>query len=113
MVHPSGTNTEGSDFRLHLSNLHKNFGDLEVLKGVSLSLKKGEVVAIIGVSGSGKSTLLRCVNLLERPDSGRIIFDGQTVFDRNVEEKELRGRSLTELRAAIGMVFQNFNLWPH
>ena len=99
--------------RLRLVNIRKNFGELEVLKNVSLTLRRGEVVAIIGVSGSGKSTLLRCVNLLEQPDCGEIIFDGQQVFSGNAESHQLRGPDLSALRAAIGMVFQSFNLWPH
>ena len=99
--------------RLCLTDICKRFGDLEVLKRVSLSLKEGEVVAVIGMSGSGKSTLLRCVNLLERPDSGSIVFDGDEVFVDADETREMRGRRLSELRATIGMVFQSYNLWPH
>ena len=99
---------------LEISGLRKKFGDLEVLKGVDLSVARGEVIAIIGVSGSGKSTMLRCVNLLEEPTGGTIVFD-----DRPVEFGEASGgwlrreRARAALRAEIGMVFQQFNLWPH
>lgn len=109
--HP--TQSGDGPHRLRLIDIHKYFGDLEVLKGVSLSVEEGEVVAIIGVSGSGKSTLLRCVNMLEQPDKGEVIFDGRPV---RYEEGGLpwrRGVALRELRAAIGMVFQSYNLWPH
>jgi len=99
---------------IELRDLRKSFGHLEVLKGISLSLYPGEVMALVGVSGSGKSTLLRCVNLLEMPTGGDIVFEGTRV----PYEQANRGlfssrRSLTRLRAEIGMVFQQFNLWPH
>ena len=99
---------------LQITGLRKRFGDLEVLKGVDLSVARGEVIAIIGVSGSGKSTMLRCVNLLEEPTGGTIVFD-----DRPVEFGAASGgwlrreRARAALRAEIGMVFQQFNLWPH
>ena len=88
---------------LKIEKLEKSFGDLHVLKGIDLEIKKGEVVCIIGASGSGKSTLLRCINLLEEADSGSIWFDGQDLMDLHV--------NLNALRQKIGMVFQSFNLF--
>ena len=88
-----------------IENLHKNFDNLEVLKGVSLNINKGEIVSIIGSSGSGKSTLLRCINLLETPTSGNIIVDGVNISDRNI--------NIDNIRQNIGMVFQSFNLFEN
>ena len=88
---------------LRIEKLEKPFGALQVLKGIDLEIRKGEVVCIIGASGSGKSTLLRCINLLEEADSGSIWFDGQDLMDLRV--------NLNTLRQKIGMVFQNFNLF--
>ncbi|KAF5071585.1 amino acid ABC transporter ATP-binding protein [Proteiniclasticum sp. QWL-01] len=93
---------------LTINNLYKQFGSLEVLKGVSTTVEKGEVVAIIGPSGSGKSTLLRCINLMERPTSGQILFHGEDLSVLDPESKEL-----TTARGRMGMVFQHFNLFPH
>lgn len=90
---------------IRIENLHKNFGNLEVLKGVSLNIKKGEIVSIIGSSGSGKSTLLRCINLLETLDSGKIIVDGIDINERSV--------NIDNVRKEIGMVFQSFNLFEN
>ena len=90
---------------IRIENLQKSFGSLHVLRDVSLSVKKGEVVCIIGASGSGKSTLLRCINLLEEPDAGHIWFEGQDLTDL---ETDLNG-----LREHIGMVFQSFNLFAN
>ena len=88
---------------IETKQLHKSFGENEVLKGIDLSIKKGEVVAIIGPSGSGKSTFLRCLNLLEQPTSGDIIFEGSSICN---------GKSdVNALREKIGMVFQQFNLF--
>ncbi len=86
-------------------DLHKNFGDLEVLKGISEQIHKGEVVSIIGPSGGGKSTFLRCLNMLEEPTSGQVIFEGQ-VLDSKTTDINLH-------RQKIGMVFQLFNVFPH
>jgi ABC-type polar amino acid transport system ATPase subunit len=90
---------------IKIDNLHKYFGKLEVLKGVSTEIKAGEVVVILGPSGSGKSTMLRCLNLLEKPTSGKIWVDGHEVTDPKV--------NMYKVREEIGMVFQQFNLYPH
>ncbi len=90
---------------IRISNLRKNFGSLEVLRGVNLHVKPGEVVVIIGPSGSGKSTLLRCINVLEEITSGTVVVDGFDVTDRNTD--------VNYVRAETGMVFQLFNLFPH
>ena len=94
-----------------IKGLTKNFGELGVLRGISLDLQKGEVLSIIGSSGSGKTTLLRCINFLETPSSGRITLDGEVMYSdeeiKRVPEKELRRR-----RMNFGLVFQSFNLFP-
>ena len=90
---------------LTVSDLHKWFGKLEVLKGINLSVKEGEVVVIIGPSGSGKSTLLRCINFLEKSQRGEVCIDGQLI-----ERKE---KVINLMRQNVGMVFQHFNLFPH
>ncbi len=104
-----------SDVVMHAEDVHKSFGRLEVLKGVSLEVKKGETVCIIGPSGSGKTTFLRCINHLEKIDSGRIEVNGKLIGyrqrgDRLVEDSE---RNIARQRIQIGMVFQRFNLFPH
>ena len=88
-----------------VNNLYKSFGKLDVLKGVNQHIKPGEKVVVIGPSGSGKSTFLRCLNLLEQPTAGEIIFDGQTITDPKSDINLIRRR--------MGMVFQQFNLFPH
>jgi polar amino acid transport system ATP-binding protein len=95
--------------------VHKSFGRLEVLRGIDLEVRRGEVMCIIGPSGSGKSTLLRCVNHLEKIDAGRLSVDGELVGYRHHGGKlyELRDREICAKRAEIGMVFQQFNLFPH
>lgn len=90
---------------IEIRDLHKNFGDLEVLKGIDLSIAHGEVVCVIGPSGSGKSTLLRCVNRLEDPTSGMILIEGEDITDPDAD--------IDKIRTRIGMVFQQFNLFPH
>lgn len=100
---------------VEISGVHKHFGHLEVLCGISISVEKGKTVCIIGPSGSGKSTLLRCVNHLEPIERGRIFVDGTLVGYREVNGrlKELPGRVVAKQRMEIGMVFQRFNLFPH
>ena len=95
--------------------VHKSFGRLEVLKGISMSVDQGEVFVIVGPSGSGKSTFLRCVNHLEKINAGRIWVDGELVGYRQVGDKlhELRDSEAVAARSKIGMVFQHFNLFPH
>lgn len=90
---------------ISVKNLRKNFGKLEVLKGVNVEIKKGEVVVVIGPSGSGKSTFLRCLNLLEEPTDGEITFEGISITDKKVD--------IDNIRQKMGMVFQQFNLFPH
>jgi polar amino acid transport system ATP-binding protein len=100
---------------LEISNIHKAFGDHEVLKGVDLNLDKGDVVSIIGSSGSGKTTLLRCVNLLEEYQQGEVKIDGRVIGYSNKKNKRTRvnNKQITQDRALTGMVFQSFNLFPH
>ncbi len=86
-------------------DVHKRFGHLHVLKGVSFEVKKGEVVVIVGPSGAGKSTMLRCINALEKIDSGHIYIEGKDIADKKVDKNKIR--------AEVGMVFQHFNLFPH
>lgn len=90
---------------INITNLYKNFGNLEVLKNISTEIKKGEIISIIGPSGSGKSTFLRCINKLEEPSSGHIYIDGMDLMDKNTDINKIRER--------VGMVFQHFNLFPH
>ncbi len=102
--------------KLQIEDIHKRFGSNEVLRGVSLSADAGDVIAIIGSSGSGKSTLLRCINLLERPNAGRITVAGEAlalVPDKNGELMAQDPRQLQRLRTKLAMVFQHFNLWAH
>src|ERR687885_1761061 len=90
---------------LLLENVHKSFGENEVLKGIDLTVEPHEVVCLIGASGSGKSTLLRCVNLVEPIDSGRIVVEGEEITAEGVDANRIRRR--------IGIVYQSFNLFPH
>lgn len=99
-----------------VDNLHKNFGPLEVLKGVSLAAREGDVIAMIGSSGSGKSTLLRCINLLEIPTSGEIYVGNEHIGltrNRKGETVPKDFRQVDRIRTKLGMVFQHFNLWSH
>jgi len=95
--------------------VHKRFGRLEVLKGINLEVKRGEVMCLLGPSGSGKSTFLRCINHLEKINSGRLSVDGELVGYRESGGKlyELHDREIIQKRSEIGMVFQQFNLFPH
>lgn len=107
--------TDSRPIALDLQDIHKSYGSLEVLKGVSLTAHDGDVISILGSSGSGKSTLLRCVNLLENPTSGKIIV-GQEELKLKAKKGELvaaDSKQLEKLRSKIGFVFQSFNLWPH
>ncbi|MDF2683867.1 MAG: glnQ [Brevibacillus sp.] len=97
--------TETAEPIIKIHHLHKSFGDLEVLKGVDITIHKGEVVSLIGASGSGKSTLLRCLNRLETITAGKIIIDN-IVLDESVKH-------INQIRREVGMVFQQFNLFPH
>lgn len=96
---------------LEVSNIKKRFGRTEVLKGISFSLEKGEVLAIIGSSGGGKTTLLRCLNFLETPDEGTISVNGKLLFD-GAQKAALKDETIRQNRLHFGLVFQNFNLFP-
>ena len=96
---------------LEIKDLHKSFGDNGVLKGIDLSLEKGEVLVIIGSSGSGKTTLLRCLNFLETPDKGSISVNGEQLFNSE-DANTLSERSIRKNRLHFGLVFQQFNLFP-
>lgn len=91
--------------KVSVKNLHKSFGELDVLCGIDLDVKEGEVVCLIGPSGSGKSTFLRCLNKLEEPTTGEVVVDGYVLTDKNSD--------INKIRENIGMVFQQFNLFPH
>ena len=93
------------DVIVRIKDLHKSYGDLEVLRGIDIDVHRGEAVVVLGPSGSGKSTMLRCVNLLEKPTSGQIIFEGADITAKGVD--------INGVRAKLGMVFQQFNLFPH
>lgn len=106
--------TTPQDVVLQVEDLHKSFGPTEVLKGIDLSVRRGERIAILGSSGSGKSTLLRCLNVLEMPTRGRLILDGEAVGKPAAGgATRYREAELNRLRARVGMVFQQFNLFPH
>lgn len=100
---------------LIVKNIHKSFGDREILKGISLTLNKGDVVSILGASGSGKSTFLRCINLLETPNCGEITLNGNKLDLVETDEGLVARdpKALQAMRTELGMVFQNFNLWAH
>jgi len=109
-------NTADAQYAVQVADVHKSFGTLEVLKGVSVNVRRGSVVCLIGASGSGKSTLLRCINLMEQPDSGRIHGNGQLVGFREMADGRLRkldNASIYAMRQQIGFVFQLFYLWPN
>ena len=105
-----------STLKLQAIDIHKKFGSNEVLKGVSLEARAGDVISIIGSSGSGKSTFLRCMNLLEKPNAGRIIVAGEElklVADKHGELVASEAKQLQRMRTRLAMVFQHFNLWAH
>ena len=104
-----------SEFLVSIANVHKSYGDFEVLKNVSLDVQRSEVICLIGPSGSGKSTLLRCINFLETYDKGSITIGGKLIGYQEAggNRKLMAARELREMRSSIGMVFQQFNLWPH
>jgi polar amino acid transport system ATP-binding protein len=100
---------------IEVEELHKNFGEVRALEGVSLAVGRGEVICVIGPSGSGKSTLLRCINFLEEPTRGIVRVDGRRVgyVEESGRTRRMSARELARMRAEIGMVFQLFYLWPH
>lgn len=104
-----------SEIILSLTNIQKRFGDIDVLKGISLTARKGDVISILGSSGSGKSTLLRCINFLETPNAGTVNVAGfEVVCDGDVTQNTKKNQqSIYNMRAQLGMVFQGFNLWSH
>ncbi|KRF07762.1 ABC transporter [Nocardioides sp. Soil777] len=102
---PTTPDSRRADAAIDVQDLHKYFGDNEVLKGIDFHVAHGQVVCVIGPSGSGKSTLLRCVNMLETPTSGKIFVEGEEITDPDAD--------VDKLRARIGIVFQSFNLFPH
>ncbi len=117
MTHPQASN----DY-LRIENLHKSYGDLEVIKGVNFSIDEHKVLSLIGASGSGKSTILRCINLLEMPNQGDIFIDGERMPlsqpatgapSASAVRKITNKKRLCEIRSKLGMVFQQFNLWAH
>jgi histidine transport system ATP-binding protein len=110
MTHPA------PEYKLVVDDLHKQYGTHEVLKGVSLKAKAGDVISIIGSSGSGKSTFLRCINFLEQPNAGRIVIDNEEVRTERNRRGDLRvadQKQLQRVRTRLSMVFQHFNLWAH
>jgi len=114
----NSTAAQGSNGNMAVvvDDLHKSFGPLEVLKGVSLEARQGDVVSMIGASGSGKSTFLRCINFLEMPTRGRIVVTGEEVALKPAKDGNLHPtdrRQLERVRTRLGMVFQSFNLWQH
>jgi octopine/nopaline transport system ATP-binding protein len=102
-------------FAITVSGMRKRFGALEVLKGVSLQAREGDVISILGSSGSGKSTMLRCINLLETPDEGVVTVGGETIKmrKRGSGSEPADSRQVDRIRSELGMVFQSFNLWSH
>ena len=102
-----------AELQVVASGLRKRFGPLEVLKGIDLTVARGEVIVIMGVSGSGKTTLIRCINFLEEPDEGRVTVCGLAVDCGARVDGAARRRRIREIRTRVGMVFQSFNLFPH
>ena len=102
-----------SDVQVQATGIHKRFGKLEVLKGIELTVRRGEVIVIMGVSGSGKTTLIRCINFLEEPDEGRLAVCGIEVECGHGTDGRARRERIRDIRKRVGMVFQSFNLFPH
>jgi cystine transport system ATP-binding protein len=102
-----------SDVQVQATGLHKRFGTLEVLKGIDLTVRRGEVIVIMGVSGSGKTTLIRCINFLEEPDEGTLSVCGIEVECGHGTDGRARRARIRDIRTRVGMVFQSFNLFPH
>ncbi|MGJ3263872.1 MAG: ABC transporter ATP-binding protein [Salinarimonas sp.] len=104
-----------TDVAVSVRNLRKSFGALEVLKGVSLEAREGDVISILGASGSGKSTMLRCINMLEIPDGGEVTIGGETIALKTTRRgvQPADGRQVDRIRSEVAMVFQSFNLWSH
>ena len=104
-----------SEIVINIKNLHKSFGDLNVLNGVNISAKQGEVISLIGSSGSGKSTLLRCANLLENSQQGEIFFAGEEIkwVGSGEDRRPANTNQVRLMRTNLSMVFQQFNLWSH
>ena len=98
---------------IHVKNLSKQFHGMEVLRDINLEIKRGEVVSILGSSGSGKSTLLSCMNWLEQPERGKIFVNNTRIGVNDDNSRPMTHNQLAKMREKIGMVFQNFNLWPH
>ena len=111
----SGAIAEAASVKLKVADLHKSYGELQVLKGVSLNARNGDVISMVGASGSGKSTMLRCINFLEKPDAGCITLDGQSIEMRQGRggDQTPHPAQLQNLRTRLAMVFQHFNLWSH
>jgi ABC-type histidine transport system ATPase subunit len=110
------TSPSSSKVAINVNNIHKTFGELEVLKGISLEAREGEVISIIGSSGSGKSTFLRCINMLENPTEGDIEISSEKLKLKRNKTGDLEAadsKQLEQVRQRLGFVFQNFNLWPH
>lgn len=109
------SDTASTEPMIRADRIHKNFGSLRVLKGISLEVARGEVLCLIGPSGSGKSTFLRCINHLEQVDAGRLYVDGDLIGYRQKGDRlyELSAKQAARQRADVGMVFQHFNLFPH
>src|ERR1044072_8646018 len=107
--------TDDTALMVRAESVHKSFGHLEVVRGIDLAVRAGEVCVVIGPSGSGKSTFLRCVNHLEKINAGRIWVDGELIgyHERGNRLHEMRDREVAAQRRSIGMVFQRFNLFPH
>ncbi|MPV67345.1 ABC transporter ATP-binding protein [Burkholderia sp. BE17] len=115
-IHASSPSSANAPVALSVANVHKSFGDVHVLKGISLDAHEGDVISILGASGSGKSTFLRCINMLETPDDGELIVAGESVEMKRHRDGRLLPSNRTQvdrIRSQLGMVFQNFNLWSH